>query len=291
MPMKAGVRLRLRLATAALAAAAAAGGSAALAAAGAGDPAVAGLQAALRAQGLYAGDVDGVYGEATRAAERALAGSRTIAPAGALLAPRALGSRLVEPGSAGRDVAAAQFLLAWHGFPSGALDGVADGPTVAATRRFQRFAGLPVTGVVGPLTVAALRGPPPVAPRRLDPPVALAPSGGFGPRGARFHAGIDFAAPAGTPVRAAAAGRVVYAGWRDGGFGYHVAIAHGGGVRTTYSHLESVSVAVGQSVGAGAVVGAAGTTGESTGPHLHFEVRVRGAAVDPAGALPPAPYW
>ncbi|HYZ78442.1 MAG TPA: M23 family metallopeptidase [Gaiellaceae bacterium] len=107
----------------------------------------------------------------------------------------------------------------------------------------------------------------------------------FGPRGARFHAGVDLTAPAGTPVGAAAAGRVVWAGYRRGGWGLLVTIAHGDGRRTMYAHLASVDVRLGGRVRTGARVGRVGGTGEATGPHLHFEVRLRSAAVDPLPAL------
>jgi murein DD-endopeptidase MepM/ murein hydrolase activator NlpD len=78
---------------------------------------------------------------------------------------------------------------------------------------------------------------------------------------------------------------VTFAGWSAGGWGYLVAIAHSNGVRTLYAHLSRVSVRVGQRVAAGQRVGRVGASGYATGPHLHFEVRLRGAAVDPLPAL------
>lgn len=95
-----------------------------------------------------------------------------------------------------------------------------------------------------------------------------------------FHAGLDFRAGIGTPVHATAAGKVVKAGW-NGGYGQMVEIDHGNGLSTRYAHLSDILVAEGQSVSAGTVVGKAGSTGRSTGPHLHYEVRRRGDAVDP----------
>lgn len=106
----------------------------------------------------------------------------------------------------------------------------------------------------------------------------------FGQRWGRMHTGIDIGAPEGAPIVAAAAGTVIVAGWADG-YGNTVAIDHGGGIATLYGHQSSIAVAVGQQVAAGQVVGAVGSTGRSTGPHLHFEVRVNGTPVDPLGYL------
>jgi murein DD-endopeptidase MepM/ murein hydrolase activator NlpD len=98
--------------------------------------------------------------------------------------------------------------------------------------------------------------------------------------------GVDILAAAGAPVAAAAVGRVTYAGWLAGGWGKLVVVAHVDGVRTMYAHLSSIAVRLGQRVGTGDRLGAVGATGEATGPHLHFEVRLGGAAVDPRPALP-----
>jgi murein DD-endopeptidase MepM/ murein hydrolase activator NlpD len=97
---------------------------------------------------------------------------------------------------------------------------------------------------------------------------------------------VDLAAPTGTRVVAAAPGRVAYAGYRYGGWGNFVAVDHGNGIRTFYAHLSRVSVTLGQVVGEGSELGLVGATGDATGPHLHFQVMVRGAAVDPLTALP-----
>ncbi len=99
-------------------------------------------------------------------------------------------------------------------------------------------------------------------------------------RKTKLHTGVDIAAPSGTPIRAAAAGTVIIAGWMDA-YGYTVAIDHGGGVSTLYAHCSSVSVRVGQEVSQGQVIGRVGSTGWSTGPHLHWEVRRNGQPVDP----------
>jgi murein DD-endopeptidase MepM/ murein hydrolase activator NlpD len=103
---------------------------------------------------------------------------------------------------------------------------------------------------------------------------------GFGMRWGRMHTGIDIAVPAGTPVHASASGTVVYAGWMSG-YGYLVAIDHGNGLATAYAHNSSLLVAVGQHVAQGDTISLSGSTGHSTGPHVHFEVRVNGVPVDP----------
>jgi murein DD-endopeptidase MepM/ murein hydrolase activator NlpD len=94
-----------------------------------------------------------------------------------------------------------------------------------------------------------------------------------------FHAGVDLVSPAGTPVGAAAPGRVAWAGYRVGGWWMLVTVAHADGVRTMYAHLSRVDVRMGQRLGVGTRVGLVGATGGATGPRLHFEVR------------PEAPRW
>ncbi|MDE6627723.1 MAG: peptidoglycan DD-metalloendopeptidase family protein [Lachnospiraceae bacterium] len=102
----------------------------------------------------------------------------------------------------------------------------------------------------------------------------------FGYRWGRLHAGTDVGVPVGTTVRASRGGQVVTAGW-VGGYGNCVIIDHGDGVSTRYGHLSEVSVSVGQYVDQGQQVALSGNTGRSTGPHLHFEIRIGGEAVDP----------
>ncbi|MCS6987831.1 MAG: M23 family metallopeptidase [Sphingomonadaceae bacterium] len=97
----------------------------------------------------------------------------------------------------------------------------------------------------------------------------------------RLHQGVDFAAPTGTPVVASAAGRVTLAGW-SGGYGQVVEVDHGRGLKTRYAHLSRIDVRPGQAVGQGQRIGAVGSTGLSTGPHLHYEVWRDGRAVNPA---------
>jgi len=255
---------------------------------------VAALQVALYARALYTSSVDGVAGPATAAAVRAFQG-RAGLPVDGIAGPAtrralgwrgrpALGTRPIVAGRRGWDVAAAQFLLARAGFPSGPLDGAAGPRFAAALRRFQAWAGLPADGVAGPATLGRLRASPPVSPLRLQAPVSAPIGDGYGPRGNMLHSGVDFVAPAGAPVAAAARGCVTFVGFDDG-YGLLVVLAHGLGVTTWYAHLSRADVGHGTCVGAGARIGAVGATGRATGPHLHFEVRVRDATTDPRLAL------
>ena len=109
---------------------------------------------------------------------------------------------------------------------------------------------------------------------------------GFGVRQDPFtgspamHTGLDIHADVGNPVRASADGTVTAAGW-NGGYGRMVNVDHGNGLSTRYAHLSAIEVRVGQSVRTGQIVGKVGSTGRSTGPHLHYETRLRGEPVDP----------
>ena len=107
---------------------------------------------------------------------------------------------------------------------------------------------------------------------------------GFGMRSGRMHEGIDISVPSDTPVQAAAAGTVIYAGWL-GGYGNLVVVDHGNGLSTAYAHNTSFAAGVGEAVTQGQVIASSGSTGNSSGPHVHFEVRVNGSAVDPLGYL------
>ena len=253
---------------------------------------VAALQVALRARGFYAGTVDGVAGPATAAAVRQLqrrrglpadgvAGPQTRRALGRRGRPR-LGSRPLASGARGWDVAGLQFLLATRGFPSGTFDGGLGARTDAALRRFQTWAGLTADGVAGAATLAALRRPPARSPLRFLRPVPDPVGDGFGPRGVTFHPGLDLVSPAGRPVQAGAAGCVEVAHRDTGGYGKLVVLRHSLGMTSWYAHLSRISVRRGQCVAAGALLGRVGATGLATGPHLHFELRLRGAAVDPA---------
>ena len=106
----------------------------------------------------------------------------------------------------------------------------------------------------------------------------------FGWRWGRMHEGIDIGVPYGTPIHAAAAGTILYCGW-ESGYGNLVVIDHGGNLATAYGHQSSIAVTCGQHVDQGQVIGYVGCTGHCTGPHLHFEVRIDGNAVDPMGYL------
>jgi murein DD-endopeptidase MepM/ murein hydrolase activator NlpD len=157
-------------------------------------------------------------------------------------------------------------------------------------RRFQGSAGLAVDGVVGPATLTALRDGSsatdmPTGPVRFLRPVRAPIGDGFGRRWGRVHTGIDFPAPSGTPVGAAGRGVVEFAGWNTGGYGYLVVIGHRLGFESWYAHLSRIVASPGQAVVGGTRIGYVGSTGHSTGPHLHFEVRLNGTPVDPMPQL------
>ncbi|MFO6431256.1 peptidoglycan DD-metalloendopeptidase family protein [Erythrobacter sp. W302b] len=135
----------------------------------------------------------------------------------------------------------------------------------------------------------ALDGIPQVVPASVENITS-----GFGYRRDPFnghgamHAGIDFKGAMGSPIFAAAEGRVTFAGWKSG-YGQAIEITHGNGMLTRYAHLSRIDVKVGQPVAAGATIGGLGSTGRSTGPHLHFEVRINDRAVNPRPFLEAAP--
>ncbi len=135
--------------------------------------------------------------------------------------------------------------------------------------------------------IAEIQGVPYAEPAETTPsaagftwPTSGQITSGFGPRWGRMHKGLDIAAPTGRPITAAKSGTVIVAGW-SGGYGQLVVIDHGGGLATAYAHQSRIAVKTGDPVTQGGLVGFVGSTGHSTGPHLHFEVRVNGAARDP----------
>lgn len=117
-------------------------------------------------------------------------------------------------------------------------------------------------------------------------PLRAALTSGFGMRvdpfmgTRRLHSGVDLAAPSGSPIVATSDGMVSKAGW-NGGYGLFVSLEHVGGLQTRYGHMSRLNVVAGQRVSSGDVIGFVGSTGRSTGPHLHYEVRVDGMAVRP----------
>jgi murein DD-endopeptidase MepM/ murein hydrolase activator NlpD len=120
-------------------------------------------------------------------------------------------------------------------------------------------------------------------------------SSGFGFRldpftgGGAFHAGLDFRGPIGAPILAAAAGTISFTGIKQG-YGNCVEISHGNGLMTRYAHMSRIAARVGEAVGPGKVIGAIGSTGRSTGPHLHFEVRINDRPLDPRPFLEAMPH-
>jgi murein DD-endopeptidase MepM/ murein hydrolase activator NlpD len=262
--------------------------------AAAGSAGIAALQVGLRAHGLYKGAIDGITGPQTTRGVRRLQRKARIAVDG-VAGPRTrralgrfgrhtLGSRPLRRGLIGWDVAALQFQLAMHGFPGGPFDGGFGSRTDASLRRFQAWAGLAADGVAGPGTLAALRRPPARSVLRFAAPVPGAVGDRYGPRGNRFHSGVDFPVPRGTRVNAAGRGCVTFVGWNDG-YGKLVVIQHRNGMTSWYAHLARITVRKGRCVVAGNRVGLVGSTGNSTGPHLHFELRVGDATVDPLTGL------
>lgn len=255
---------------------------------------VAALQAALQALHLYDGHVDGVRGPLTHRAVIALQRRRGLAVDG-IAGPRTrralgwrgrpgLGSRVMRAGDRGWDVAALQFLLQRAGHGPGRADGIFGPLTRAAVQRSQRAAGIAVDGLAGPATIGSLRGraaTPEGAVRFLRP--VQGPIGdGFGaPRGDRRHQGVDFPVPYGTRVGAAGVGTTIYAAYNYGGYGNLVVIQHRLGFTTWYAHLSSITTWVGEHVVGGTRIGYVGSTGASTGPHLHFEARRYDTPIDP----------
>ena len=256
------------------------------------------LQVAMRALGLYRSTIDGIAGPLTRNAVRTfqrrrglqvdgIAGPRTRRALGRRGQPR-LGSRPMRNGMRGWDVAALQFLLASRGYGPGGFDGGFGPNTGAAVRRYQSAAGLAVDGVAGPVTLRALRQRRTYSsgdPVRFLRPVSNSIGDGFGWVSGRRHTGLDYPASYGSRVGAAGRGHVVFAGWNSGGYGNLVVVKHRLGFESWYAHLSSIAAWSGQSIVGGNTIGYVGSTGRSTGPHLHFEVRRFGTPIDPVPRL------
>jgi murein DD-endopeptidase MepM/ murein hydrolase activator NlpD len=271
------------------------------ASASAGSADVAAVQVAMGALGLYPHPVDGISGPWTQGAVRTfqsrhglaadgVAGPQTRAALGRRGRPD-LGTRPMRAGKRGWDVAALQFLLHTRGFEPGGFDGGFGPNTANAVSRYQAAAGLQVDGVAGPGTLNALQGgqvvsAAPGTPVRFFRPVPGAIGDGFGwiPPG-RWHTGLDFPEPRGTPIHAGGVGVVAFAGMNTGGYGNLVVVRHRLGFESWYAHMSSIAASVGQSVVGGQTIGYVGSTGFSTGPHLHFEVRHFGTPIDPAPLL------
>jgi murein DD-endopeptidase MepM/ murein hydrolase activator NlpD len=199
----------------------------------------------------------------------------------------------MRPGNRGWDVAALQFLLQRAGHGPGRADGLFGPLTQSAVLRAQGAAGLEADGLAGPATIRSLRGGggptsvPVSGPVSFLRPVSGPIGDGFGaPReGGRTHDGLDFPVPYGTPVGAAGVGTTIYAGYNYGGYGNLVVIQHRLGYSTWYAHLSSITSWVGEQVEGGTRIGYVGSTGHSTGPHLHFEVRRYDTPIDPIPLL------
>jgi peptidoglycan hydrolase-like protein with peptidoglycan-binding domain len=264
-------------------------------------PKVAAVQVALKRVGLYNATVDGVRGPLTKAAivrfqrRRGLSVDGVVGPqtrrAFGKRGRPAFGSRTIKRGDRGWDVAAMQYILARRGYPPGAIDAVFGPMTDTALRNFQRALGLSADGLAGPATIAGLRhgsasrGTTPVAngPVRLLRPVPGPIGDRFGARrkGGRTHTGIDFPAQAGTQIGAAGVGVTEFAGRNRGGYGKLVVVRHRLGYTTWYAHLSLITTFVGEKVTGGTRLGFVGSTGNATGPHLHFELRKNATPIDP----------
>ena len=260
------------------------------------DAGLAALQVALQSRGVYAGSIDGIKGPATTRAIKRFQ-RRAHLPADGVPGPKTrralgaygkhlLGSRPLTRGAAGWDVAALQFLLAWHGFPSSTIDGGLGVHTERALRHFQRWAGLKPDGVAGDTTYAALRGSLPTCPITLAWPIAAPVGDAFGPRGNRFHAGIDLVAPTGHARRRSCGRPRRLRPLCGGRLGQpRRSSPTSTACRPCTRISRPITVHRKELVSVGSRLGTVGATGDATGPHLHFEVRLRGAAVDPRGAL------
>ncbi len=142
------------------------------------------------------------------------------------------------------------------------------------------------TSPVNEVIITGTQAPPPKKGTGyfINPLPASNISSRFGSRGGGFHSGQDMAKSAGSSIKAADGGTVIFSGWQ-GSYGYMVEIDHGGGFTTRYAHCSKLNVKTGERVYQGKIIGTVGTTGVATGPHLHFEVRKYGRAVNPSGYI------
>jgi peptidoglycan hydrolase-like protein with peptidoglycan-binding domain len=264
------------------------------------------LQVALKAVHRYHGAIDGIKGAGTKNALRSfqrrhhLAADGVVGPATRHALGRRgsplLGSRVMHTGNRGWDVAALQFMLRRRGYSPGTIDGGYGPFTAAVVKRFQSAVGLHADGMAGNATLRALAhgrsgshsSSTPIGPISFLRPLNVPIGEGFGyppGHGGARHDGVDFPAAMGTPVGAAGVGTVISAGWNSGGYGNLMIIQHRLGYQTWYAHLSGFAVGVGASVSGGVKIAYVGSTGHSTGPHLHFEVRHNGVPVNPVPLL------
>jgi murein DD-endopeptidase MepM/ murein hydrolase activator NlpD len=175
-----------------------------------------------------------------------------------------------------------QTALIDRGVPAGIPGNPAPLPTPVAVDPDATPLAAPVTSSIG--STAAARAPTVRVAQPVPTNGALrwpVPGGSISQYYHAGHLALDIAAPYGTQIVAAKAGTVTWAGWRNNGGGYVIAVDHGGGMQTVYNHLGSIWVSVGQYVAAGQGIGAVGCTGTCTGPHVHFEVVVNGVIDNP----------
>lgn len=249
---------------------------------------------------------DGGTAQAPAPAPQAPAPAAPVAPSPVIGSPAPIPQQL-RPGARGASVKSLQRALRKRGIKV-PVDGAYGARTRAGVRILQRRMNVKPTGIADArvlrrlgITMRAVASTPagvrnaaggfdefPVPqPNDTTPSAAgfVWPTNGmvsspFGPRWGRMHEGIDIAAPTGRPVRAAKAGVVITAA-ASGAYGNLIVVDHGGGEQTRYAHLSAFDVAKGTPVPIGQVIGRIGSTGRSTGPHLHFEIRIAGIAVDP----------
>ena len=183
--------------------------------------------------------------------------------------------------SVGRDIAAAPARITVSGGQPSGWSSVGSSPVEGSVTISQAadIVGIPVD-ISSHFSAGDMPSGLPISGLRL--------TSGFGMRrhpilgGFRAHSGVDLAAPMGTPVRATSSGVISRASW-NGGYGLFVSLENGKGVQTRYGHMSRLAVYAGQRVKKGDILGYVGSTGRSTGPHLHYEMRVNGRAVNPLG--------